>query len=233
MDVFKEYVSGYDFSNDKILLKYKHTLRVKVLCELIAKEIGLNNSQIRLANLCGLYHDIARFEQIRRFDTFNDLLSIDHGDLGYEIFIKEIADKLDITEREKQVIAKSILYHNKLEVTGLDSEELLFTNIVRDADKIDILYLFANDTNLIRDGEGEISQKFHDNFMAHKTLNRKEVTNIRENNILNLAFIWDINFDCSCKIIKENKYFDKIQMILNNSVYDEYFDVIRNYLKEK
>ncbi|MBE6148392.1 MAG: HD domain-containing protein [Firmicutes bacterium] len=233
MNLFKEYVRGYDFNNAKIARKYSHTLRVKILCELIAKNIGLNEQQVALAGKCGLYHDIARFEQAKRFNSFDDLFTVDHGDLGYEIFMKEFAEKLKLSQKETQIIAKSILYHNKLKVSDVNEEELLFTNIVRDADKIDILYQFAFVPGMIKDGEGEIKPKIHDEFIAHKPISRTDITSKRESNILSLAFIWDINFASSYKIIKENHYFDYIQKILNNSIYDEYFDVIRNYLKEK
>lgn len=233
MNLFEEYVRGYDFGNKKIYLKYHHTLRVKVLCELIAKELGLTKEQTKIAGLCGVYHDIARFEQIKRFDSFDDLSTIDHGDLGYEIFLNEFASKLDITEKEKMIIAKAILYHNKLEVGDVTEEENLYANITRDADKIDILYQYANVPGLIEDKEGEISKVVSEEFFAHKSINKKDVVTKRDKNIISLAFIWDINYDCSYRIIKENKYFDQIQKVLNNSIYEEYFKIIKDFLKEK
>ena len=36
--------------------------------------------EIELAGLIGLLHDIARFEQFTKYQTFNDRLSFDHGD---------------------------------------------------------------------------------------------------------------------------------------------------------
>ncbi|MBQ6840687.1 MAG: HD domain-containing protein [Bacilli bacterium] len=233
MNLFEEYVKGYDFGNKKIEVKYRHTLRVKVLCELIAKDLGLDKEQIKLASLCGVFHDIARFEQVKRFDSFDDYTTIDHGDLGYEIFLNEFADKLDLSEKDKMIIAKSIKYHNKHKVENVNEEELLFTNIVRDADKIDIMYIYANVPGMIADGEGEITDDIREVFYSHKSIERKTADCSRETVVLALAFIWDINFDCSYKIIKENKYYDKIKKILNNSVYDEFFEEINKFLKEK
>ena len=233
MNLFEEYVKGYDFNNDKVVIKYKHTLRVKALCELIARDLNLKEEQIKLAGLCGLYHDIARFEQIKRFNSFDDLTTIDHGDLGYEIFLNEFADKLNLSEKDKMIIAKSIKYHNKIKVEDVSEEELLFANIIRDADKIDILYIYANVPGKIHDGPGEISKDCHTDFMSHKSLSHKRVDNQKETVLLALAFVWDINFDCSYKIIKDNKYYDQIREVLNNPVYDEYFNEIKKFLKEK
>lgn len=232
MELFEKYVQNYDFNHRKIALKYYHTLRVKTLCELLAKELGLSKEDIKLASICGLYHDIARFEQAKRYDSFDDNATIDHGDLGYEIFSNEFADNLNLTEREKQIILKSIKYHNKLKVENVNEEELFFVNLVRDADKIDIMYVYSNIPETLTDGEGEISDVVKKEFYSHHSVNRKNVINDKERAIVSLAFIWDINFAPSYKIIKENKYYEKMKKVLNNSVYDEYFEEIDKFLKE-
>ena len=233
MNFFEEYLKNYDLTNDKIARIYSHTMRVKVLCEMLAKELGLNKNQITLVGLCGLYHDIARFEQIRRFDSFNDLATVDHGDLGYQIFVNEFANKLNLSEKDTMIVAKSILYHNKFEVDNENEEELLFTNIVRDADKIDILYQCSFFTDILIDEEMNINNKVHNDFIAHRPINYKNVTNHREKNILILAYIWDINLKESYKIIKDNKYYKYIRKVLNDSIYDEYFEIIENFLEDK
>lgn len=232
MELFEKYVRNYDLNQPKIVLKYKHTLRVKALCELLAKELGLSKEDIKIAGLCGLYHDIARFEQAKIFDNFDDIATIDHGDLGYEIFQNEFAEKMKITDREKQIILKCIKYHNKLKVENVNEEELFFVNLVRDADKLDIMYIYSNIPGTLVDGDGDISDIVKSEFYSHHSVNRKNVTNDKERVIVSLAFIWDINFDSSYKIIKENKYYEKMKKLLNNSVYDEYFEEINKFLEE-
>ena len=61
----------------------------------------------------GLLHDIARFEQYTRFQTFSDLKSIDHGDYGVEIlkqnnYIRKFID----TDEYDNIIFKAIKNHN-------------------------------------------------------------------------------------------------------------------------
>ena len=36
-----------------------------------------------------MLHDIGRFEQIRRFGTFNDVQSVDHAEFGADLLFKE------------------------------------------------------------------------------------------------------------------------------------------------
>lgn len=82
---FKEYTDAYDASDEKIALKIKHTYRVAGLCEQIARSEQRSEEEQSLAWLLGMLHDIGRFEQLRRYDTFSDADSIDHAQLGADI----------------------------------------------------------------------------------------------------------------------------------------------------
>jgi len=233
MNLFEEYVRNYDFSDSDISYKYKHTLRVQNLCEAIAKDLDFNERDIYLASLCGLFHDVGRFEQDKRYNSFRDNKVFDHGDYGYELFLKEFAPKLDLNEEEMMIIAKSILYHNKLAIGKCDEKEKVFCKITRDADKLDILYVFADGILKLEQPDGEISPACREYFMKHSSVPRNEITNNTEETIVKLAFIWDINFDASLKIIKENKYFERIEKYLNKEIFNDYFEEIKKYLKDK
>ena len=82
---FKSYVSNYDITQKPIERKKFHTFRVEKICGEIAVLLGLDEEKINLAKLIGLLHDIARFEQHTIYGTYDDLNSIDHGDLAIEI----------------------------------------------------------------------------------------------------------------------------------------------------
>lgn len=106
--VFDEYVKMYDSDNEMIKLKIDHTYRVSKLCEKIAFSLGFNKNDIDIAWLLGLLHDIGRFEQVKRYGTFNDALSIDHAVLGVDILFNEnkIRDFVE-DDSEDQLIKKS------------------------------------------------------------------------------------------------------------------------------
>ena len=69
----------------KIKLKIDHTYRVAELCERIAKAEQMEKTEVDLAWLLGMLHDVGRFEQLRRYGTFSDADSIDHAALGADI----------------------------------------------------------------------------------------------------------------------------------------------------
>ena len=93
-------------------------------------------------------HDIGRFEQLKRYDTFEDRLSVNHAMLGLEIlkennFIRKFCSE----EKYYDIIFSAIENHNKYKIDKtLEGEKLLQAKIIRDADKIDILNLLAFET---------------------------------------------------------------------------------------
>lgn len=89
INTFAEYVRNYDPSDEKIKLKIDHTYRVAGLCQRIAESLGLSETDVDIAWLLGMLHDIGRFEQIRRFGTFNDAQSVDHAEFGADLLFKE------------------------------------------------------------------------------------------------------------------------------------------------
>ena len=85
---FDKYCKKYDLVNENLKRKYGHSYRVMMISSEIAKSLKLNQEQIELAEIIGLLHDIARFDQYSIYHTFSDVKSIDHGDLGVEILKK-------------------------------------------------------------------------------------------------------------------------------------------------
>ena len=91
---FQEYTDRYDSANPKIKFKIDHTYRVADLCEQIAQSLELSAAEVDLAWLSGMLHDVGRFEQLRRYNTFSDAQSIDHARFAVELLYDEglIAD---------------------------------------------------------------------------------------------------------------------------------------------
>ena len=141
MNSFDKYVSTYDMNDPDINYKYYHSYRVMNNMELIATKLNLSKEDIHLAKVIGLLHDIGRFEQDKLYDSFKDH-SFDHGDYGVKV-LKEnkFLDNFNITKEDYEVVYKAIKNHNKFAIEeNLNERELIFTKMIRDADKIDILY---------------------------------------------------------------------------------------------
>lgn len=171
INAFAEYVRNYAPSDEKIKLKIDHTYRVAGLCQRIAESLGLSEPDVDIAWLLGMLHDIGRFEQIRRFGTFNDAQSVDHAEFGADLLFKEglirkfaegYYEECELArsgnEEAEQIIKNNehhnkdtgllelaIRQHNKYRVKeDLTERQRMFCDILRDADKVDIFKVNAD-----------------------------------------------------------------------------------------
>ena len=162
------------------------------------------------------YHDIGRFEQLRRYDTFLDHLSVDHAQLGCEVL--RSGGFLDgLPEKDRQMVLKAIANHNRLTVEGgLDEETLLLCRMLRDADKCDIFRVFAtedprNTTGVCAEeaGQEKISDAVYESLMAHRCVKKEERVSGLDIWVSFLGFLYDLNFPESLRIVRENSYYKK------------------------
>ena len=86
---FERYLDQYDREDDKIKLKIVHTYGVVRCMNQITKKMGLSKEERKLAELIALLHDIGRFEQLKRFGSFEPGL-MDHAAYGAEILFEEL-----------------------------------------------------------------------------------------------------------------------------------------------
>ena len=210
VEEFLKYVDKYDNNDKEILLKRRHTLRVMELSEEIAKSLNLSEEDVELAKLCGLLHDIGRFTQIRDFNTYNDLVSLDHGDLGAEILKKDnYINKF--TNKNQDNIIKVVKYHNKYRIPKTLSEKnRLLTKIVRDADKIDILFLFVNKETYNKIEYTSVSKEVYNDILNKRLVRNVNVKTSADEIVREIANIFDISYKKSFEIIKERDYVNKI-----------------------
>lgn len=216
---FKEYTEKYDKNHPKVRYKIAHTYRVAENCRKIAQNLNLNKEEQELAEIIGLLHDIGRFEQIRIYNTTYDAETVDHADLGVKILFEDgEINKFVEDEKNNQIIYKSVRNHNKYQIEdGLNEKEILFSKIIRDADKLDIYNVIveekiedavAKKTEDIR--TEKLSDEIFNEFMNEKLVSYKIMKSNIDHIVIWLAYIYDFNFEGAFQIIHENDYINKI-----------------------
>ena len=145
--IFEEYVNNYDLSDGKIALKYNHILRVAEISKNIAISLNLPEEDVKLAELIGFFHDIGRFEQVKKFNTFVDKDSINHGEYGVKVLFEDnLIEQFDVDKKYYGTIKNAVLNHNRKAIEdGLSERDLLHCKIIRDSDKLDIFYVLLTD----------------------------------------------------------------------------------------
>ena len=247
-DIFLEYVNNYDTNDFIINRKIGHTMGVLNLSTEIAKSLNLSDEEVDLASLIGLLHDIGRFEQARISGTYKDSKKVNHATIGVEILFKnnKIQEFLPDTRKFDEIVKIAVYEHNKLKIRdGLNDKELLFSKIIRDADKLDIYRLFLMDNVISMGTDSGFSDTTHfseevlNTFYENKQLPKNELKTMLDWFLNSIAFTYDINFKKSFEILKERNYINKIIDIGIDLWEDqkEEFEKIRNhintYIKDK
>ena len=237
-DAFDNYASGYDLNEPMIGYKYNHSYRVMKEAKNIALSLDLTEEEVYLAEVIGLLHDIARFEQWARYKSFTDTDLFDHGDYAIKILFDENHIKdIDVDKSDYEIIKKAISNHNKYEISKdiTDKRELLFSKIIRDADKLDIFYAFSNQRVLeIKEDDNEISPKVREAFFNHEQVVIDDSLSKNDKVVIILGFVYDLNFDYSKNELIDKKYLDSLfKAIKNKERFKEYFDEVNKYLKER
>ena len=240
-EIFEEYTSQFDMSQSGIKRKKEHSLRVASISRMIAEKEGLNPD---LAELIGLYHDIARFEQLKRFNNFSDRKTgFDHGDEGAK-FIEENGWLKDITDNRNydKIIYESIINHNKRFIKeGLTEEELKYAKLIRDADKIDIYYLSnvdflevvgAKDKTEEDIKKEKISYDAFGEIMRCKQLDLALGTNDANVVMTMIGFLFDINYKTSIHYLEKNGYIQNLLSKLRGGVNELQINQIENVVYE-
>lgn len=219
----KKHVHELEIDSPKVQAKLEHIFRVSEISKKIATELKLTEEQIRLAELIGILHDIGRFEQYRRFDkntsskTEDNSKMFNHGEAGVKILKNNNYIRKYIQESKYDTIIYTAVYeHNRYEISEkLTAEEELFCKIIRDADKIDLIYeaigvYWQKPEKIEKIEMGTLSRKMLGNFYEHKLADKRNKIEETDEILRFASFVFDINFSYSFKVFKENNNITKM-----------------------
>ena len=214
---FDKYVKKYNPNDPQIYLKIKHIESVVSVAKEVAESLNLDEENVKLAELIALLHDIGRFEQVKRYHTFMDKDSINHAEFGVNLLKEGLIREFINDDKYDKIILNSVLNHNRNKIDeDLDEHTKLHCRIVRDADKVDIYnVLLSGDVKSIYNGCENmsyqlISDRVYNDFLKGKTINYLNIKTHADVVVSHIAYIYDINFEYSIKIIKENDYINKL-----------------------
>ena len=238
-DWFSKYVEtfkqGEKEIQENIRLKEDHTMRVCKEILTVGRQLGLDDDELRLAEIIALLHDVGRFEQFARYGTFNDGKSENHAELGVRIIEKGgVLDPLD--DSIKELVIKPISYHNHVSLPENEDKTCLFyARLLRDADKLDIWkivtdYYHRENGKKNKGLELELpdtagfSEKVAEDLKNRKSVRFKNIRNLNDFKLLQAGWIFDINYKPSLDLVRERRYLEKIRAALPQSkAIDEIF----------
>ena len=246
---FNEYVNSFSgLSEDQVKnleIKREHSFRVADIATMLAERMELNENETYLAFLIGLCHDIGRFKQLKEYNTFNDVKSADHADYAVEI-LKESNFFDDLDEGQINLILLAISQHNKLGLPKkMSDKERLFAQLIRDADKLDILRVITdyysnpkatpNHTLTWEMPKGSaVSPKVSKQILKGDLVSKDTVINELDIKVMQLSWVYDLNYRPSFELMVENRYLDKIYNSMpKNDTVIEIYRKVKVYIENK
>lgn len=244
-NTFAEYTSGYNATDPKIKLKIDHTYRVAELCELIARNLKLDEYETDVAWLTGMLHDVGRFEQIKRYNTFNDAQSVDHANFGADLLFKEgLIDTYVVGFHDDKygvIVENAIRNHSAFRIDErLDEYTVMFCNILRDADKVDIFRvnidtpaedIYNVTTEELKNSQvsPEVMAAFDERHAVLRSCKKTVVDHVAGH----IALTFELVYPISLQIAKERGYLDKMMAFeSDNEITGKQFEEIRAKLNE-
>ena len=216
---FERYLDAYDREDGKIKLKIVHTYGVVSCAEEIARRKHLEEEDVQLAKLIALLHDIGRFEQIRRFDSFQPE-TMDHAAYGAGLlFGAKKYIRCFIEENAfDEIIREAIARHSAFALGDIaDERTLLHARLIRDADKLDNCRVKLEESleamlgvPAEEAGAGLISPNVWEACMRRESVLSADRRTPVDYWVSYIAQYYDINFAETFDIIREQRYISRI-----------------------
>jgi putative nucleotidyltransferase with HDIG domain len=230
---------------ENIDIKADHCKKVSSEIVALAQSLSLSNEDMLLAEIIGLFHDIGRFRQYAKYQTFSDSKSQNHAELGVEV-LKENNVLNDLSAENQEIIYNSILNHSKAEIIPDKNERVtFFAKLIRDADKLDIWRLITEyymvkeqkknkALELELPDNDEISDEVLESILNKKLVLKESMKTLNDFKLLQIGWIFDLNFDYSIKQLYEKKYLDRIfdSLPANEKIY-LIKNIVNDYFKTR
>ena len=203
---FNKYYENYKDLSSNIILKYRHSYNVANYMYDLADRLNMSDEDKYLAKSIGLLHDLGRFEQLKRFNSFDDKY-LDHAHYAVDYLFNQnhIRDFVRVDTYDS-IIKEAIDNHSRYEIRdGLNEREIYFAEMIRDMDKLDIYFQIA--TNFNAKFIDKPTDKVVDTFFDGECVKNEDIKTKSDSVITEFALLNDINFDETYEMLKETDNF--------------------------
>ena len=198
-----------------LAMKEQHTHNVCDNMREITASIGFPPEEAMIAEMVALFHDVGRFVQYARYRTFRDDQSENHAALSVSA-LEDNNVLAGIPENEQTLIKIAVRFHNVFAIPDLgDERQVQHLKLIRDADKIDILRVFIDAyegkekpsaIGLGLPESDDYSPEAIQAIMRREIFALKKLTSINDFRLLQISWMFDLNFTQSVRIMHSRDY---------------------------
>jgi hypothetical protein len=220
-DFTGEFLQGSEFDVANVQLKIDHTRRVLELVRRISREAEPAAELRELARLAALFHDVGRFPQYARYRTFHDRMSVNHASQGV-LTLKRHQVLAALPAGARRLVLGAVALHNRRFLPrGLPGELQGLTQIVRDADKLDIFAVMlthfkpgARHNKVVNLELKPHPDRYTPGILAQvrgrQMVNYDEMTWVNDFKLLLCSWVYDLNYRVSRAVVRERGYLEEL-----------------------
>ena len=227
--------------------KITHSREVAKNSLYLAKELKLNEYDATLAWIIGYLHDFARFGQAIVTRTFKDSDRYNHAHMGAKLLFRRgmiediILNYDEVANEDKIVMRKAIYHHSDLVLPdNLTEREILFCDIIREADKIDIFraitkagYKEMYGADKAEIAKTDISPEIEMAFYNHTTADYKKRKTLADFLLAHQALFFGLDLPAARQKVLKDGYFNKMFDIkFSNPETEEKYQRMKKCLNE-
>jgi len=215
------FLQGSTFDVGNVQLKIDHSQRVLELTQRLTAALAPPPELAALAHLAALFHDVGRFPQYARYQTFHDQQSINHALQGV-LTLKEHRVLAALPDVAQKLVLAAIACHNRRVLPPrLTPVARYLTCIIRDADKLDIFAVML--THFAPEAPPNkvvnLGLKMHpDNYTPailaavrqRQMVNYQHMIWVNDFKLLLCSWLYDLNFQPSREIVQERGYLEQL-----------------------
>jgi HD superfamily phosphodiesterase len=227
-DFTQKYLQGAEFDVANVQLKIDHTLRVLAFARRLTSALAPDPGLGELAHLAALFHDVGRFPQYARYRTFHDKMSVNHACQGV-LTLKQHQVLAGLAPSAGKLVLGAVALHNRRFLPrGLPPEVRYLTQIVRDADKLDIfaVMLAHFDPGAPHNKVVNLELKPHpdnytpeilDKVLKRQMVNYQDMVWVNDFKLLLCSWVYDLNYGVSRAVVRERGYLEELAGYLPRS----------------
>lgn len=212
---------GADEGDFAYTLKIRHTDKVAALAEAICAHEPLPERVVLSARIAAVLHDVGRFPQYRQFRSFRDRDTANHALLSVRHLLRE--NMLDGVPAEiRRLVLGAVYLHNVRELpANLPPDLLLAVQVVRDADKLDIMRVMvkhfshegpehAEVSLAAKPSADEYTPAVYDLVLARQASDYRMIVWHNDFKLMILGWLYDFNFRSSLRLLQDMGHYARI-----------------------
>lgn len=215
--------------NSSVESRLKHISSVFELATRISKNDNMSEEDQFIAQVVAALHDVGRFPQIKKYDTFIDDERYNHSTEGAKMLQEGLLQQLlPETRKYDSIIITAVKFHGlpSLPTDVKDEKTMRQIKLIRDADRTDIFeesvqqfeYMFKS----LAWGESKkITPKIKELFENRKPMRVKDLKSKLDMLALRLGLLGQYEFVAALQLIEQKDYINRLtQMFLEKTDYD-------------